>query len=71
MLLGTKKKWYEKGYSRKQALEHVVFNHKKAEPHIIERWRSRVKKDYPLIIEGVWDGEIDSKICSINYIKTH
>lgn len=71
VLLGTKKKWYEKGYSRKQALEHVVFNHKKAEPHVIERWRSRVKKDYPLIIEGVWDGEIDSKICSINYIKKH
>lgn len=46
-----------------------MFNHKKAEPHVIERWRSRVKKDYPLIIEGVWDGEIDSKICSINYIK--
>lgn len=27
------------------------------------------KKNHPLIIEGVWDGEIDSKICSINYIK--
>ena len=71
VLLETKKKWYEKGYSRKQALEHVVFNHKKAEPHVIERWRSRLEKDYPLIIEGVWDGEIDSKICSINYVKKH
>ncbi|GAB5071433.1 hypothetical protein SedNR2807_16190 [Citrobacter sedlakii] len=29
------------------------------------------KKNYPLIIEGVWDGETDSKICSINYIKKH
>lgn len=71
VLLGTKKKWYEKGYSRKQALDHIVFNHKKAEPHVIERWRSQVKKNHPLIIEGVWDGEVDSKICSINYIKKH
>lgn len=29
------------------------------------------KKNYPLIIEGGWDGETDSKICSINYIKKH
>ncbi|WP_242663900.1 hypothetical protein [Cronobacter sakazakii] len=28
ILLGTKKRWYEKGYSRKKALEHVVFDHK-------------------------------------------
>lgn len=70
-LLGTKKKWYEKGYSRKQAFEHVVFNHKKAEPNVIERWRNQLKKDFPLIIEGVWDGETDSRVCSVNYIKKH
>lgn len=70
-LLGTKKCWYEKGYSRKQALEHVVFNHKKAEPAVVERWREQIKKDHPVIIEGVWDGEVDSKVCSINYIKKH
>lgn len=44
VLLGTKKKWYEKGFSRKQALDHIVFNHKKAEPYVIERWRNQVKK---------------------------
>ncbi|HCD3310772.1 immunity 52 family protein [Enterobacter cloacae complex sp. ECC445] len=71
VLLGTKKRWYEKGYSRKQALEHVVFNHDKAEPKVVERWSSRINKEYPLIIDGVWDGEVDSKICSINYIKKH
>ncbi|UNK21964.1 Imm52 family immunity protein [Yersinia intermedia] len=70
-MLGTKKRWYEKGYSRKQALEYVVFDHDKAEPKVVERWRSQINKDYPLIIEGVWDGETDSKVCSINYIKKH
>ncbi|EOU1307087.1 Imm52 family immunity protein, partial [Cronobacter sakazakii] len=71
ILLGTKKRWYEKGYSRKKALEHVVFDHKNAEAEVVKRWRNLIKKDYPLIIEGVWDGEIDSKVCSINYIKKH
>ncbi|CZY64786.1 Imm52 family immunity protein [Enterobacter cloacae] len=71
LLLKTRKRWYEKGYSRKQALEHVVFNHGKAGPGVIEKWRNQIKKEYPLIIEGVWDGEIDSKICSINYIRKH
>jgi len=71
LLLNTKKRWYEKGYSRKQALEHVVFNHGKAGPGVIEKWRNQIKKEYPLIIESVWDGEVDSKICSINYIKKH
>lgn len=70
-LLETKKCWYEKGFSRKKALEHIVFNHKKAEAEVVEKWRNQIQKDYPLIIEGVWDGEIDSKICSINYIKKH
>ncbi|WP_306699277.1 hypothetical protein [Enterobacter roggenkampii] len=58
-----------KGYSRKQALEHIVFNHDKAESDVIDRWRKQIKKDFPLIIEGVWDGEVESRICSINYIK--
>ncbi|WP_230680759.1 hypothetical protein [Pluralibacter gergoviae] len=70
-LLEKKKKWYEKGYSRKKALEHVVFNHIKAGPEVVERWRKQLKKDYPLIIEGIWDGETDDKLCSINYIKKH
>lgn len=70
-LLGTKKCWYEKGYSRKQALEHVVFNHGEADSATIDKWRNEIRKDYPLIIAGVWDGEDDSKICSINYIKKH
>lgn len=70
-LLGTNKCWYEKDYSRKQALEQIVFNHKKAESAIIEKWRNKIKKDHPLIIDGVWDGESDNKICSLNYIKKH
>ena len=70
-LLGTNKCWYEKDYSRKQALEQIVFNHKKAESAIIEKWRNKIKKDHPLIIEGVWDGESDNQICSLNYIKKH
>ncbi|MGR7525724.1 Imm52 family immunity protein [Klebsiella aerogenes] len=71
VLLGTKKRWYEQGYSRKKALEHIVFNHNKAENDVIDRWRNKIKKDYPLIVEGVWDGEVDNNICSINYMKKH
>lgn len=71
ILLKTKKRWYEKGYSRKQALEHVVFNYRKATPEIVERWRNQIKKEHPLIIEGIWDGEVDSRVCSINYMRKH
>lgn len=70
-LLGTKKSWYEKGYSRKKALEHKVFDHNKAKLDVIERWNNKIKKNLPIIIEGVWDGENDNRICSINYIKKH
>ncbi|WP_075183698.1 Imm52 family immunity protein [Pantoea sp. 1.19] len=70
-LLKTKKIWYEKGCSRKQALEKIVFNHDRAEVSVIDRWRKEIKKDFPLIIDGVWDGEIESRVCSINYIKKH
>lgn len=70
-LLGTNKCWYEKGYSRKQALKHIVFCHDKANADVVTRWQSQIKKDYPMIIEGVWDGEVDSRVCSINYLRKH
>jgi hypothetical protein len=45
-LLGTKKCWYEKGYSRKQALEHIVFKHAKADSMTIEKWSNQLKKNF-------------------------
>ncbi|MDF1897314.1 Imm52 family immunity protein, partial [Rahnella contaminans] len=71
LLLGTKKTWYEKGYSRKQSLQHIVFSGQVISDGIIEKWDRRCKKDYPLVIEGVWDGENDNNICSVNYMRKH
>lgn len=70
-LFGKNKVWYEKGYSKKQALQYIVFSGSMASQDIVDKWSVRCKKDYPLLIEGVWDGENDNSICSINYMRKH
>ena len=37
-LLGTKRSWYEQGYSRKQELQYKIFTEGRLSESIFERW---------------------------------
>ncbi|MCK7230492.1 immunity 52 family protein [Enterobacter asburiae] len=65
--LGEHKKWYLKGYSRKQALQHPVFvDDATVSNEILSKWEKRYKKSYPFFGEGIWDGEEDDKSSGID-----
>ena len=49
-MLGEHKKWYLKGYSRKQALQHQVFVNETTVPNeILSKWEKRYKKKLPFL----------------------
>ena len=59
--LDEHKKWYLKGYSRKQALQHQVFVDDCTVPDaILSRWKKRYKKNY-LFLERVF-GMVETMI---------
>ncbi|WP_148872918.1 hypothetical protein, partial [Serratia marcescens] len=66
VLLGTKKTWYEQGYSRKQALQHKVFEGDRVSENVLARWQKEYEKDYPNWTEGIWDGEPDNDSSGID-----
>lgn len=66
VLLGTKKTWYEQGYSRKQALQHKVFTEHGVSEDVIARWDKKYKKDYPNWTAGIWDGGPDDDSAGID-----
>ncbi|OVZ79855.1 hypothetical protein CBW57_23200 [Yersinia intermedia] len=68
-LFQTKKKWYEQGYSRKQALSQVAFEDGTISERTHSKWIRRFNKDKPLFIEGVWDAGDDDHSCGISYRK--
>ncbi|WP_249269937.1 Imm52 family immunity protein [Yersinia intermedia] len=66
LMLGTKKKWYEQGYSRKQALQHQVFIEDDISKDVLVRWGKKYEKDYPNWTTGIWDGGPDEDSCGID-----
>lgn len=74
-LLGTKKSWYEQGYSRRQALQHNVFIEHGVSEDVLARWEKKYKKDYPNWTTGIWDGGSDEDSAGIDcypsYSSTH
>jgi hypothetical protein len=68
-LLSTHLEWYETGYSRKKALEHVAFYKNGITEATYQKWLKRYKKDSPLFVESIWDGNDDSCSNSISYRK--
>jgi len=66
VLLGTKKSWYEQGYSRNQALQHKLFTDSGVSEEVLNRWRKKYKKDYPHWTSGIWDGELDEDSAGID-----
>ncbi|EBH9979124.1 hypothetical protein GJY03_20820 [Salmonella enterica] len=43
-MLETQKKWFEKGHSRKQALQHQIFEQESISKDVQARWEKRYKK---------------------------
>ncbi|CZY82071.1 TPA: Imm52 family immunity protein [Enterobacter cloacae] len=70
--LDEHKKWYLKGYSRKQALQHQVFVDDCTVPDaILSRWEKRYKKNYPFFGEGIWDGRDDDISAGIDLTSSY
>lgn len=71
-MLGKQKKWYLKGYSRKQALQHKVFiDGIKVPKEILSKWEKRYQKNYPFFGEGIWDGEVDDSSAGIDLTSSY
>lgn len=68
-LLPTQPVWYETGYSRKQALEHLAFDKSGITEKTCQKWFKRYKKDTPLFVESIWDGGDDDSSNGISYRK--
>jgi len=58
-MLDVKKTWFQKGYSRKQALQHKFFIDSTISSEVLSKWEKRYKKNHPFFGEGIWDGESD------------
>lgn len=69
-LLRDNQEWCETGYSKKQALSHLAFKDGKISNDVFSKWERRYKKDYPLFVEGVWDGKGDYS-SGISYRKMY
>ncbi len=74
-LLGTKRSWYEQGYSKKQALQYKIFTEDGLSEDVLGRWEKEYKKDYPNWTAGIWDGGSDEDSagvdCYQSYSSTH
>lgn len=66
IMLGTKKYWYEQGYSRKQALQHKVFTDGVVSDDVLARWEKQYKKEFPNWTTGIWDGGPDEDSAGID-----
>ncbi len=64
-----KKTWFLKGYSRKEALKHIVFDEQGPTKGAVSYFEKSYKKDFPSLIEGIWDGEKDELSSSVSYNK--
>lgn len=71
-MLGKHKKWFLKGYSRKQALQYQVFVDDMMVPkEILSKWEKRYQKNYPFFGEGIWDGEEDDSSAGIDLTSSY
>ncbi|NRN29594.1 Imm52 family immunity protein [Photorhabdus heterorhabditis] len=64
---GRKKTWYLTGHTRKEALEHLVFDGGYPTKKAVQVFEESYKEDFPFIGKQIWDGEIDDLACSLFY----
>ncbi|EPE7076423.1 Imm52 family immunity protein [Cronobacter sakazakii] len=62
-------KWYETGYSRKQALNHLAFEKGCITEITRLKWERRYKRSLPIFVESVWDANDDKCSYGISYRK--
>ncbi|WP_095925799.1 Imm52 family immunity protein [Rahnella victoriana] len=70
-LLSTDKKWYEQGYTRKQASLYQVFINGEISKPTLQRWEKEYKKKPLNWTVGIWDGESDEKSAGIDFYPSH
>ncbi|WP_350306154.1 hypothetical protein [Photorhabdus viridis] len=70
IFFGQKKTWYLTGYSLKEALKHVVFDEKGPTSVAIRDFEKEYRKNFPSLINGMWDGQKDELSCGIIYEKS-
>ncbi|MCC8457925.1 MULTISPECIES: Imm52 family immunity protein [Photorhabdus] len=70
VFFGQKKAWYLTGYSRKQALQHIVFDEQGPTEVAIRDFEKEYKKSFPFFNNAIWDGENDELSSSIDYYKS-
>ncbi|MFD0707067.1 Imm52 family immunity protein [Photorhabdus akhurstii] len=63
------KAWYLTGYSRKEALKHLVFDEQGPTEVAIKSFEKDYKKNFPALINGIWDGEKDELSSGMSYRK--
>ncbi|NHB87382.1 Imm52 family immunity protein [Photorhabdus tasmaniensis] len=68
-VFNQEKTWLLQGYSRKEALKYKVFDETGPTEVAIKDFEKSYKKDFPLLIEGMWDGEKDEVSSGISYRK--
>ncbi|WP_416260538.1 hypothetical protein [Gibbsiella quercinecans] len=71
VLLGTKKTWYEQGYSRKQALQHIIFGDQGVSESTLSHWEVEYKKEYPNWNAGTWHGGPDDDSAGIDLYSSY
>ncbi|TNH41882.1 Imm52 family immunity protein [Photorhabdus luminescens] len=65
-----KKMWYLTGYSRKEAFKYIVFDEKGPTSVAIRDFEKEYRKNFPSLINGMWDGQKDELSCGIIYDKS-
>ncbi|WP_445497159.1 hypothetical protein [Photorhabdus sp. SF281] len=70
IFFGQKKTWYLTGYSLKEALKHVVFDEKGPTSVAIRDFEKEYRKNFPSLINGMWDGQKNELSCGIIYEKS-
>ncbi|KMW73489.1 hypothetical protein TI10_10640 [Photorhabdus luminescens subsp. luminescens] len=61
------KTWYLTGHTRKEALEHLVFEENLPTEKAFQVFEKNYKKNFPFIGKSIWDGEDDDLACSLFY----
>ncbi|MCT8350977.1 MULTISPECIES: immunity 52 family protein [Photorhabdus] len=67
LFFGRHKTWYLTGHTRKEALEHLVFEEQHPTEKAAQEFEKSYKKNFPFIGKQIWDGEVDDLACSLFY----
>ncbi|KOY61369.1 hypothetical protein AM629_14235 [Photorhabdus heterorhabditis] len=64
---GRHKTWFLTGHTRKEALEHPVFEGQHPTKKAVQVFEKNYKENFPFIGKSIWDGEDDDFSCSLFY----